>query len=61
VLALSIVYTVHIFTDFIERERRRLNKANTNAVIARLSFENNVRKNYLFLFLLTTTIIKWKT
>jgi hypothetical protein len=49
VLALSIIYIMHISTTLIERERRRSNKTNTNVVIARKFFGDDVRKK-LFIF-----------
>jgi len=46
VLAFSTVYKVYTSTNLIERERRRLNKTNTNVIIAHKFFEDNVRKKF---------------
>ena len=43
-MALSTVHTVDKTTDFVERERRYPNKTNTNVVIARESFREEVYK-----------------
>ena len=43
-MILLTIYIVDKVTDFVEHERRRLNKSSTNTVITRQSFEEEVRK-----------------